>query len=54
MKNKNQIKKSKKKIIPTNHKKAKELFIEESNVQSIDASITIYSDIHGQFDDLTE
>ena len=34
--------------------KAKELFIEESNVQTIDAPITICGDIHGQFDDLTE
>ena len=45
-----------KKIIRTNHNhsKSQRTFFEESNVQSIDAPITIYGDIHGQFDDLTE
>lgn len=34
--------------------KARELLIEESNVQLVDAPVTICGDIHGQFHDLME
>ncbi|KAJ1842008.1 phosphoprotein phosphatase PP4 catalytic subunit, partial [Coemansia sp. RSA 486] len=34
--------------------KAREIFIEESNVQRVDAPVTICGDIHGQFYDLQE
>lgn len=34
--------------------KARELLIEESNVQIVDAPVTICGDIHGQFHDLME
>ncbi|KAJ1918714.1 phosphoprotein phosphatase PP4 catalytic subunit [Mycoemilia scoparia] len=34
--------------------KAREIFIEESNVQRVDAPVTICGDIHGQFYDLME
>lgn len=34
--------------------KARELFIEEGNVQRVDAPVTICGDIHGQFYDLLE
>ena len=32
--------------------KARELFIQEGNVQRVDAPVTICGDIHGQFYDL--
>ncbi|KAJ1679619.1 phosphoprotein phosphatase PP4 catalytic subunit [Spiromyces aspiralis] len=34
--------------------KAREIFIEESNIQCVDAPVTICGDIHGQFYDLME
>ncbi|KAJ2749968.1 phosphoprotein phosphatase PP4 catalytic subunit, partial [Coemansia nantahalensis] len=34
--------------------KAREIFIEESNVQRVDAPVTICGDIHGQFYDMQE
>ena len=34
--------------------KAREIFIEESNVQRVDTPVTICGDIHGQFYDLME
>jgi serine/threonine-protein phosphatase 4 catalytic subunit len=34
--------------------KAKEILVEESNVQRVDSPITICGDIHGQFYDLIE
>jgi len=34
--------------------KAKEILVEEANVQKVDAPVTICGDIHGQFEDLIE
>ena len=34
--------------------KAKEIFIEESNVQNVNTTVIIYGDIHGQIYDLLE
>ena len=34
--------------------KAREILVEESNVQRVDAPVTICGDIHGQFYDLVE
>ena len=34
--------------------KAKEIFLEESNVQPVRSPVTVYGDVHGQFYDVLE
>lgn len=40
--------------LQSNFQKAREIFLEESNVQPVKAPVTICGDIHGQYHDLIE